>query len=184
MKQAYQLQQWGGILWQRMGSGLTVKEWRLEQAQPTQLAEVALAPRTRESHSKRRLTTESGTQEIMDAAQTVLDQVLMPPASTGSTLPADTLISVSVSAVYARSFAVGWILPRFRRMFCSCSTAGSWIKSSISYEKVTDFFLCATAFWVHGILNFCSFQSKIVIELGSLPYFSFSISKFKCHKLT
>ena len=48
----------------------------LEQAQPVQLAEVPLAPKPEESHAKLRLTTKTGTLEIMDANWSVLDQVL------------------------------------------------------------------------------------------------------------
>ena len=48
----------------------------LEQAQPVQLAEVPLAPKSEESHAKLRLTTKNGTLEIMDADRSVLDQVL------------------------------------------------------------------------------------------------------------
>ena len=48
----------------------------LEQAQPVQLAEVPLAPKSEESYAKLRLTTKTGTLEIMDANWSVLDQVL------------------------------------------------------------------------------------------------------------
>ena len=99
-KQEYQLQEWSGMLRQRKESGLSVKEWcreqglaehvyyyrlrklrqaactALEQAQPVQLAEVPLAPKSEESHAKLRLTTKAGTLEIMDADRSVLDQVL------------------------------------------------------------------------------------------------------------
>ena len=100
VKQEYQLQEWSGMLRQRKESGLSVKEWcqeqglaehiyyyrlrrlrqaactALEQAQPVQLAEVPLAPKPEESHAKLRLTTKTGTLEIMDANWSVLDQVL------------------------------------------------------------------------------------------------------------
>ena len=98
--QEYQLQQWSGMLRERQESGLSVKDWcqeqgisehsyyyrlrrlrqmacnALEQAQPLQLAEVPLAPKPEESHTKLRLTTKTGTLEIMDADRSVLDQVL------------------------------------------------------------------------------------------------------------
>ena len=88
------------MLRQRKESGLSVKDWcleqgisehsyyyrvrrlrqmactALEQAQPVQLAEVPLAPKSGESHAKLRLTTKNGTLEIMDADRSVLDQVL------------------------------------------------------------------------------------------------------------
>ena len=100
VKQAYQLQEWSGMLRQRKESGLSVKEWCqeqglteyiyyyrlrklrqaactvLEQAQPVQLAEVPLAPKPQESHAKLRLTTKTGTLEIADADRSTLDQVL------------------------------------------------------------------------------------------------------------
>lgn len=88
VKQEYQLQEWSGMLRQRKESGSSVKEWcqeqgmaehiyyywlrklrqaactALEQAQPVQLAEVPLAPKPEESHSKLWLTTKTGTLEI------------------------------------------------------------------------------------------------------------------------
>lgn len=88
------------MLRQRKESGLSVKEWCqeqglaehiyyyrlrklqqaactvLEQAQPVQLAEVPLGPKSEESHAKLRLTTKTGTLDIMDADRSVLDQVL------------------------------------------------------------------------------------------------------------
>ena len=88
------------MLRQRKESGLSVKDWcleqgisehsyyyrlrrlrqmactALEQAQPVQLAEVPLTPKLEESHAKLRLTTKTGTLEIMDADRSVLDQVL------------------------------------------------------------------------------------------------------------
>lgn len=88
------------MLRQRKESGLSVKDWcleqgisehsyyyrlrrlrqmacnALEQAQPVQLAEIPLAPKLDESHAKLRLTTRAGTLEIMDAERSVLDQVL------------------------------------------------------------------------------------------------------------
>ena len=88
------------MLRQRKESGLSVKDWcleqgisehsyyyrlrrlrqmactALEQAQPVQLAEVPLTPKPEESHAKLRLTTKTGTLEIMDADRSVLDQVL------------------------------------------------------------------------------------------------------------
>lgn len=100
VKQEYQLQEWSGMLRQRKESGLSVKDWcleqgisehsyyyrlrrlrqmacnALEQAQPVQLAEIPLAPKLDESHAKLRLTTRAGTLEIMDAERSVLDQVL------------------------------------------------------------------------------------------------------------
>ena len=100
VKQEYQLQEWSGMLRQRKESGLSVKEWcreqglaehiyyyrlrklrqaactALEQAQPVQLTEVPLAPKPQESHAKLRLTTRTGTLEIMDADRSTLDQVL------------------------------------------------------------------------------------------------------------
>ena len=100
VKQEYQLQEWSGMLRQRKESGLSVKDWcleqgisehsyyyrlrrlrqmactALEQAQPVQLAEVPLTPKPEESHAKLRLSTKTGTLEIMDADRSVLDQVL------------------------------------------------------------------------------------------------------------
>ena len=100
VKQEYQLQVWSGMLQQRKESGLSVKEWcreqglaehtyyyrlrklrqtactALEQTQPIQLAEVALAPKSEETYAKLRLTTKAGSLEIMDADCSVLDQVL------------------------------------------------------------------------------------------------------------
>ena len=88
------------MLRQRKESGLSVKDWcleqgisehsyyyrlrrlrqmactALEQAQPVQLAEVPLTPKPEESHAKLRLTTKTGTLESMDADRSVLDQVL------------------------------------------------------------------------------------------------------------
>lgn len=100
VKREYQLQEWSGMLHERKESGLSVKAWCaergitehayyyrlrklrqaactvLEQVQPIQLAEVPLAPKQEEPHAKLRLTTKSGTLEIMDADRSVLDQVL------------------------------------------------------------------------------------------------------------
>ena len=100
VKQEYQLQQWSGMIQQRQESGLSVKEWcleqgisehsyyyrlrrlrqmacnALEQAQPVQLAEVPLAPKPEEIHARLRVTTAAGTLEITDADRSVLDQVL------------------------------------------------------------------------------------------------------------
>ena len=94
------MQEWSGMLRQRKESGLSVKDWcleqgisehsyyyrlrrlrqmacnALEQAQAVQMAEVPLAPKPEESHAKLRLTTKNGTLEIMDADRSVLDQVL------------------------------------------------------------------------------------------------------------
>lgn len=100
VKQEFQLQEWSGMLRERKESDLSVKAWcqerglaehiyyyrlrklrqaactALEHAQPIQLAEVPLAPKPEESHAKLRLTTKTGTLEILDADRTVLDQVL------------------------------------------------------------------------------------------------------------
>ena len=100
VKQEYQLQEWSGMLRQRKESGLSVKDWcleqgisehsyyyrlrrlrqmacnALEQAQSVQLAEVPLAPKPEENHAKLRLTAKAGTLEIWDADWSVLDQVL------------------------------------------------------------------------------------------------------------
>ena len=100
VKQEFQLQEWSGMLREQKESGLSVKAWcqeqglaehiyyyrlrklrqaactALEQAQPVQLAEVPLAPKTEESRAKLRLTTKTGTLEIMDADRSALDQVL------------------------------------------------------------------------------------------------------------
>lgn len=100
VKQEFQLQEWSGMLREQKESGLSVKAWcqerglaehiyyyrlrklrqaactALEQAQPLQLAEVPLAPKSDESHAKLRLTTKTSTLEIMDADRSVLDQVL------------------------------------------------------------------------------------------------------------
>ena len=85
------------MLRQRTESGLSVKDWcleqgisehsyyyrlrrlrqmactALEQAQPVQLAEVSLAPKLNDSHAKLRLTAKAGTLEIWDADRSVLD---------------------------------------------------------------------------------------------------------------
>ena len=87
------------MLRERLESGLSVKEWcleqgisehscyyrlrrlrqmactALEQTQPMQLAEVLLAPQAEGTHAKLRFTTKAGTLEIMDADRSVLDQV-------------------------------------------------------------------------------------------------------------
>lgn len=100
VKQEYQLQEWSGMLRERKESGLTVKDWcleqgisehsyyyrlrrlrqmackALEQAQPVRLAEVPLAPKAEDSHAMLRLTTKAGTLEILDADRSVLDQAL------------------------------------------------------------------------------------------------------------
>lgn len=100
VKQEFQLQEWSGMLREQKERGLSVKAWcqerglaehiyyyrlrklrqaactALEQAQPLQLAEVPLAPKSDESHAKLRLTTKTSTLEIMDADRSVLDQVL------------------------------------------------------------------------------------------------------------
>ena len=100
VKQEYQLQEWSGMLRQRKESGLSVKDWcveqgisehsyyyrlrrlrqmacnALEQAQSVQLTEVPLEPKPEEIHAKLRLTTKNGTLEIMDADCSVLGQVL------------------------------------------------------------------------------------------------------------
>ena len=100
VKKEFQLQQWRGMVQERIDSGLSVKAWcaergitehvyyyrlrklrqaactALEQAQPIQLAEVPLAPKPEESHVRLRLTTKAGTLEILDADRSVLDQVL------------------------------------------------------------------------------------------------------------
>ena len=100
VKQEYQLQQWSGMLRERQESGLSVKDWcleqgisehsyyyrlrrlrqmacnALEQAQPVQLAELPLAPKVCENQSVLRLTTNAGTLEITNADRSVLDQVL------------------------------------------------------------------------------------------------------------
>ena len=88
------------MLHERQESGLSVKDWcleqgisehsyyyrlrrlrqmacnALEQAQLVQLAEVPLAPKVREDQSVLRLTTNAGTLEITNADRSVLDQVL------------------------------------------------------------------------------------------------------------
>ncbi len=88
------------MLRQRKESGLSVKDWcleqgisehsyyyrlrrlrqmactALEQAQPVQLAEIPLTPKPEERHAKLRLATKNGTLEIMDADHSVLEQVL------------------------------------------------------------------------------------------------------------
>ena len=48
----------------------------LQEAQPVQLAEVPLAPKEPECHTKLRLTTVAGTLEIMDADRQTLELVL------------------------------------------------------------------------------------------------------------
>ena len=48
----------------------------LEQAQPAQLAEIPLAPKMSENQPVLRLTTSTGTLEIINADRSVLDQVL------------------------------------------------------------------------------------------------------------
>lgn len=88
------------MLRERKESGLSVKEWCLEQGisehsyyyrlyrlrqmactalertRPMQLTEVPLAPKAEETHAKLRLNTKVGTLEIMDVDRSVLDQVL------------------------------------------------------------------------------------------------------------
>ena len=100
VKREYQLQEWGGMLRERKESGLSVKAWcaergiaehvyyyrlrqlrqiaynALEQAQPAQLAEIPLAPMMSENQPVLRLTTSTGTLEIINADRSVLDQVL------------------------------------------------------------------------------------------------------------
>ena len=100
VKQEYQLQEWSGMLREQKESGLSVKAWcqeqglaeniyyyrlrqlrqiacnALEQAQPAQLAEIPLAPKMSENQPVLRLTTSTGTLEIINADRSVLDQVL------------------------------------------------------------------------------------------------------------
>ena len=58
------------------GSGKRAACQALQEVQPVQLAEVPLAPKPEETHAKLRLTTKTGTLEILDADRSVLDQVL------------------------------------------------------------------------------------------------------------
>ena len=100
VKREFQLQQWSGMVQERMESGLSVKAWcsereitehvyyyrlrqlrlaacqALQEAQQPQLAEIPLAPQEPERHTSLRLTTRAGTLEIMDADRQMLELVL------------------------------------------------------------------------------------------------------------
>ena len=100
VKKEFQLQQWRGMVQERMKSGLSVKAWcaergitehvyyyrlrqlrlgacqALQEAQAMQLAEVPLAPKKPKEHTNLRLTTGAGTLEILDADPATLDRVL------------------------------------------------------------------------------------------------------------
>ena len=100
VKREYQLQEWSGMHRERKESGLSVRAWcsehgisehvyyyrlrklrqaaclALEQAQPVQLAEVPLSPKEPECQTKLRLTTSTGTLEIIDADRNTLELVL------------------------------------------------------------------------------------------------------------
>ena len=100
VKKEFQLQQWRGMVQERMESGLSVRAWcaergitehvyyyrlrqlrlgacqALQEAQRMQLAEVPLAPKEPKQHTNLRLTTDTGTLEILDADPATLDRVL------------------------------------------------------------------------------------------------------------
>ena len=100
VKREFQLQQWRGMVQERMESGLSVRAWcaergitehayyyrlrqirevacqALESAQTVQLAEVPLAPKEPQHPVSLRLTTGTGTLEILDADPATLDRVL------------------------------------------------------------------------------------------------------------
>ena len=100
VKQEYQLQQWRGMVQERLESGLTIQAWcaangitehayyyrlrklrqnaccALEQARPDCLAEVPLVPKSADSHPQFRLTTAAATLEISNAGSEMLDQIL------------------------------------------------------------------------------------------------------------
>lgn len=100
VKKEFQLQQWRGMVQERMESGLSVRAWcaergitehayyyrlrqirevacqALESAQTVQLAEVPLAPKEPQHPVSLRLTTGTGTLEILDADPATLDRVL------------------------------------------------------------------------------------------------------------
>ena len=100
VKKEFQLQQWRGMVQERMESGLSVKAWcaergitehvyyyrlrqlrlgacqALQEAQTMQLAEVPLVPKKPKEHTNLRLTTGAGTLEILDADPVTLDRVL------------------------------------------------------------------------------------------------------------
>ena len=100
VKKEFQLQQWRGMVQERMDSGLSVKAWcaergitehayyyrlrqlrlgacqALQEVQTMQLAEVPLVPKEPKQHTNLRLTTGAGTLEILDADTATLDRVL------------------------------------------------------------------------------------------------------------
>ena len=100
VKKEFQLQQWRGMVQERMEIGLSVRAWcaergitehayyyrlrqirevacqALESAQTVQLAEVPLAPKEPQHPVSLRLTTGAGTLEILDADPPTLDRVL------------------------------------------------------------------------------------------------------------
>ena len=100
VKKEFQLQQWRGMVQERMESGLSVRAWcaergitehayyyrlrqirevacqALESAQTVQLAEVPLTPKEPQHPVSLRLTTGTGTLEILDADPATLDRVL------------------------------------------------------------------------------------------------------------
>lgn len=100
VKREFQLQQWRGMVQERRESGLSVKAWcsergitehvyyyrlrqlrlaacqALPEVQQSQLVEVPLVPKEPATHTSLRLTTRSGTLEIMDADRKTLELVL------------------------------------------------------------------------------------------------------------
>lgn len=100
VKQEYQLQQWRGMVQERLESGLTIQAWcaangitehayyyrlrklrqnaccALEQAQPDCLAEVPLVSKAAVSEPQLRLTTAAATLEISNSGPEMLDQIL------------------------------------------------------------------------------------------------------------
>ena len=100
VKKEFQLQQWRGMVQERMGSGLSVKAWcaergitehvyyyrlrqlrlgacqALQEAQTMQLAEVPLTPKELKQHTNLRLTTGTRKLEILDVDPATLDRVL------------------------------------------------------------------------------------------------------------
>ena len=97
VKREFQLQQWRGMVLERKESGLSVKDWcsergitehvyyyrlrqlrlaarqALQEVQQPQLAELPLASKESERHTRLRQTTRAGTLEIMDADRQPLE---------------------------------------------------------------------------------------------------------------
>ena len=99
VKQEYQLQIWSSMIQEQKASGLSIKNWcmengvsensyyyrlrkirqtacaALEQMKETTIAEIPLAPKTN-FWAKVRITMKSGTVEISDAGPEILAQIL------------------------------------------------------------------------------------------------------------